>query len=418
MDNLKATEIYRLIDEEYQDSFVCAPIFNEEVCTEPFVISESDYEHLKLRFDTTQTFFKKSLELFEASLRGDLEPSLTGFLLNDAFGWREVTFYEEFREFTCQTPRFYRTDESSNGKILELQCPGSGWGDLELLRRVYQGIGLADRVSGFIPAKRISDDISKLCGVMNPSVFHMLDNASNPSSMRYLFSVTQPPLRYWGYHPSVKYGHVNFIRSHSVRSLFAENFFEARISETGSRRPFFDLPPNPIFDQKMLLCLPFMRSTRRYFPDSVRNAIAYTAPIVDDGFEDEDGTRHSLRELAEIPRSRRRFYLKYGGCDTNLNWGSKAVWRLDGTQKDVGRIIGTVLQDTRAGRPWIIQREEAQKSKVGVWSRNSEEFDVSNRTSKISCFYGPSGLIGIRAMFSRFYKVHGQPSTALSLVLT
>jgi hypothetical protein len=242
----------------------------------------------------------------------------------------------------------------------------------------------------------------------------MLDNSSNPASMRYLISqICHDDVPHWGYSRDVKASDIGLIRSHSVRGLIGENLFEHRVLRARDGEVMFDLPPNPIFDQKLLLALPFFDRTREFFSDAIRDTLAFSSVVAETGFDDVDGEFVSFDAFLDRPRKQRRYFAKYAGVDTNVNWGGMSVFRLDGN--DARMHIERMVTETRAGRPWIIQPEYAEKEQVLILKRDSEEPKEERLTSKYSCFYGPAGLLGIRSMHRGHFKVHGQSATAIGL---
>ena len=410
-----SSNAFRYIDSEYDYPFVGDALFNEGINISPLPMSSKVIEERRERHAMFIQFFRICGDIFKNSFQRGGNRAIYRFLLNDAEQWRPISFYRKFENIVLRPPHFFRTDESANGKVLEIQCPGSGWGDIDLLTRCYKEMGIAESFWFDRTGDRCAEMISEITEQESAHVFHMLDSASNPSSMRYFFRMTQPPLKYWGYHRDVRYAKVDYVRSHSVRSLFTENLFETRLTGAIDGKIFFDLPPNPIFDQKLLLCLPFEPGFREHFSDNIREMLAFSTLATPDGFRDMTGEFLSWSDFSKRSARHRRYFLKYGGCDTNVNWGSRAVFRLDGTNKNLRALLSSTLNAIRRGKPWIVQPEEAQKAVVSAVFRNGNVLSDQEMTSKHSCFYGPGGLVGIRTMHREHFKVHGQPSTVIGL---
>jgi hypothetical protein len=76
--------------------------------------------------------------------------------------------------------------------------------------------------------------------------------------------------------------------------------------------------------------------------------------------------------------------------------------------------LGKAIQETKAGRPWLLQAEEGSKEPVEYWCRSGKSHN-DHLQSKVSTFYGPSGTLGVLLMYRRFYKVHGQEETVVNI---
>jgi hypothetical protein len=174
--------------------------FRELCQPEPMFVSE---EFASLRVERIQyinEFFTSAIAVFRAALDGDLPPVVLEFLLNDAPRNLGFEYHRELESALLHRPRFLRTDEGMSGQVMEFQCPGSGWGDLELLRRAYIDAGCQEKtLLRFSPADRYVAAVQRLTGHDRPSVLQLLDNASAPVGMRYHIASTSSVLRYWGY---------------------------------------------------------------------------------------------------------------------------------------------------------------------------------------------------------------------------
>ena len=361
-------------------------------------------------------FFTGCLDVFGDCL-SEATPSaaqVREFLLNDTPASLGPSFHTSLPRAVWRPPAFFRTDESLSGKVLEIQCPGSGWGDLSLLQDVYGESGDLVVKSLDRHDRRIAAELAALCPLGDPTVLHLLDNASVPALMRYLILSTRPEVRYWGYDRGVKLDKCRFIRSHSVFGLAAANYFQTYLAEADAGRLRFDLPPMVLFDQKAPLALPFWEPTRDRFSDAVRSAIAYTYPLSVNGFRDENGEWVPVDKFRARPPTGRRYYLKYAGTDVNVNWGSRSVFRL--SQKDFRTRLDRALAETARGRCWVVQKECADKEVVQYFLRHDDEPTTQRMNVKYSGFYGPNGLLGIKTMHRRHFKVHGGEHTAIGLV--
>ncbi|HEY5214953.1 MAG TPA: hypothetical protein VIJ38_18230 [Acidobacteriaceae bacterium] len=408
-------EVYRALDNILAASPGETPGLCEFVQTAPVAIPDWVFSMRRERIVEFQRFFGTAANIFSEAVNGKRTPLLLRLLLNDVPMCYAADFHRALPREAWTCPRFYRTDESVNGKVFEIQCPGSGWGDLQLLRNFYSNHGHSPALTEYAPSLAVADEIVNLCSDSSPSVLHLLDNASNPTSMRYLMATTQPPLRYWGQHRSVRNGDCQFVRSHSFFGLVAENLFKERLRLAAAGRARFDLPPVLVFDEKIALCLPFLDETQSYFTDAIRNILTYSHPVFENGFKDENGQWVSIQDFLKRRPSERRYFLKYAGCDVALNWGSRGVYRLDDRQATIH--LTRAVEDSKQDRFWLIQPEISEKEHIEYFTRSDKGAVQEQLTAKYSCFYGPTQLIGIRTMHRRHYKVHGQDDTVIGLAV-
>lgn len=388
--------------------------FNENILIEPISITEDVYNVRVSNFNSIQEFLNTVINILRNSLNenDNLSTKIKSLLLNDSIENIPHSFYQALDDKIWSTPKFYRTDESKGGKIFEIQCPGSGWGDVILLEKLFKS-----KFNNKYPYYNIHDnfieEVKKITGKNIPSVMHLLDNSSNPSSMRYFIRETSKGLRYWGFDKEAINAKCDFIRSHSVYGLIAENLFKIRLEKAKNNEVHFDLPPLLIFDQKMILCLPFLDETKHLFKDEIRQTLAYSYTFTPQGFRDFDGSWVTVEEFKNRTKSNRMYFLKYGGCDTSINWGSRAVYRLD--SHSCNKYIDLALTDFNNNRPWIIQRDCSNKERISYLERNKNEIQTKNLTAKYSSFYSPSGLLAIRTHHRQNTKVHGQEDSIVGM---
>lgn len=140
-----------------------------------------------------------------------------------------VAYHKALPSCCWEIPMIFRTDESISGKIYEIQAPGSGWGDLSLYAKGYKELGykLPDWILDF-PSKYENCFIDNIDN-KSPRIFHMLDAASVPHSMRYLMAITSN-LRYWGLDKDVNMHDIDYVVSHSVVSIVTSNYFKDYLS--------------------------------------------------------------------------------------------------------------------------------------------------------------------------------------------
>jgi hypothetical protein len=385
--------------------------FNEYLLADPIFINDEQYDQRRVNYQNIRDLFITARNIFKeiVSKNSRFSQSLKYLLLNDSNSQISENFYSILPPEAWTIPVFFRTDESKAGKIFEIQCPGSGWGDVVLLESVLKN----NYTNGALPfydlVNTYVNSLQRHFDGYTPSVMHLLDNSSNPSMMRYFISKTSSYLKYWGYSKEVKNAECNFIRSHSVYGLIAENLFKHRLKLVEGGKAKFDLPPLLIFDQKMTLCLPFLEETRGLFSEDIRKMLVYTNPIYPRGFRDFGGNWITIEDFLKRPPGQRKYFLKYGGCDTSANWGSRAVYRLD--TKAASDLLKKATLDFINNRPWVIQPASSEKETVTYLTRTNDQPITENLTAKYSTFYGPNGVMSIRTHHRKSTKVHGQPDS-------
>jgi hypothetical protein len=393
-----------------------APALGQLLAPRPLVLSPAAWELRRRRVTVIQTFFRVTLDLFTASLRGEADPRIAELLINDCSQALGADHHRNLAAPLFTAPMFFRTDEAPDGTLYELQCPGSGWGDYELVRDLYAEHGLLGGEAS-VPslARGFVDEVTEL-GLADAPILHLMDNASAPAGVRYFINRTRPYLRYFGWDADIRSMACGLIRSHCFFSTMAENFASRRLraaEETG--RPVFDLPPHVTFAQKAPMALPFWSVTRGSFPDSVRGLFPHTQLVTPEGFEMPDGEHIALAQFANLPKSSRRFYLKYAGCDPAWNWGSQSVTRLHGSGRSVLADLERAARQTAAGSPWIVQPERTGREAV-TWidpASGRERHGVFH--TKLSAYHGPRGLLAILSESRNHTKVHSQADTVVRL---
>jgi hypothetical protein len=388
--------------------------FTQLLPTRPYLMPSAVRCLYDSRLPLIRAFQQKALDIFRAALNNNTHPAILHWLINETLDSLGVSYHRglEDRHFTL--PVFFRTDEVRPGRINEIQCPGSMWGELQLAFEYAEEMGYS--LGSIFPADQFAAQLSDLLQEA-PLVHHLLDNTSAPAGMRYWIEKTRPGVRYWGIDHGIKVRDCNFIRSHSFYGLCGDNEFLPRLSKVGSGVRY-DLPPHVLFDQKAPLILPFWSMTRRSFSDETRDLFPFTTPLLPAGIELPDGTCMSIENFSRLPRSQRSYYLKYAGANVALNWGSKAVYRLhnmgSGACLD---FLRQCLSGYERGAIWLLQKEETQDDEIEYLTRDGKLHRGSFR-AKFSGFYGPKGCFGVLAMHRQHFKVHGQEETVLSPVMT
>lgn len=400
---------YDWLDKEINKTFPESTIgFTQLIATEPQFKSIRANSRLKIIHD----FQDKCIEIFRKSLE-DNDSVLLNWLINETPTSVGLDYHRALSDDCFKKPVFFRTDEMDFGKIAEIQCPGSHWGELELLYNYYKDYFDL----GKEPTKKFIEQLKGYLKKTSPTVLYLTDNSSAPAGVRYFISKTRPEIRYWGIDSMVESKSCDFIRTHSFFGLCGENYHKLRLDLVGNSLEY-DYPPYVLFDQKATLVLPFWSKTRDLFSDDIRDLIIYSTPLVSNMIELENGEELSIEEFSKKPQSQRKYYLKYAGSDVTKNWGSRGVYRLSNESSiSCETLLKRCLKASEQGNIWMLQKEISNKKEISYFDRE-EKKKCEKRNVKYSSFYGPMGLIGILGYYRNHFKVHGQNDTVLSLVVS
>ena len=353
--------VYEWADSPINSSPRYATGFTELLATKPYRVSPVVQRLYESRLPVIRSFQRIALEVFRASLRNETHPAVLHWLMNETPDCVGIRYHRNLEDRHFTLPVFFRTDEVKPGRIAEIQCPGSAWGELQLAFEYAVEMGYLGRekspADGF--AAQLTDFLKDA-----PVVHHLLDNASAPPGMRYFIEKTRPRVRYWSIDRGVRGDDCNFIRSHAFFSICSDKDFIPRLAKVGSGITY-DLPPHILFDNKAALVLPFWSMTRESFSDEIRDLFPFTTPLLPAGIELPDGTRISIEEFSRLPQSRRSYFLKYAGASLALNWGSRAVYRL----RNLGSgacldFLRQCLRGFEKGQIWLLQKEESQEDEI------------------------------------------------------
>lgn len=379
----------------------------------PYRIPTKEWKSIDARNAALRAWHASSLRLLEASIRGDSHPALAVSLLDHLpphVGWNH---HRNLQLAKINTPVFFRTDQTADGVIFEVQCPGSLWGVHELLREFYETWGDDGARSTPSLAAEFAGALQRRLGC-RPVIHHLLDNSSHPAGERFFIQRARRHASYFGY-DEVRPNDCNFVRGHDFFALLVENFAARRLQRLTDGTLLYDLPPVVLFDQKLLLTLPFDPETRGEYSDAVRRLFPYTALLRPSGIVLEDGNRVTIEQFAALPRAQRAFFLKYAGSDVSRNWGSQSVFHL----AKLGRAAcESALRDAaarfEAGERWLLQRACESRETVSYITR-AGAVETTSAHSKHSVFYGPDGALASLIMFEDFYKVHGSNETVTTI---
>lgn len=410
--------MYELLADEMAASAGVATGFTQLLSASSEVLLKDQLHELRQHGRVILRYFETIRRLFYEALSDDGRQELVPLLLGDAPAHLGADFHKALPErIRLAVPLYFRTDESRLGNVLEIQCPGSLWGDHRLVAMAATEMGIVDSsLQGLDLTAAFASSLTDLVSKSGTIVHHLIDNSSAPHTARYFIAdaAKRCGVPHYGVSPDVGARDCNFVRSHSVYGLAAENFFHDRVSR---KEVVFDLPPSLVFDQKAPLSLPFEVETRDEFDDEIRNLLAFTSVVKPEGLL-LPGTdkRIGISDFARLPRRSRRYYLKYAGTDVAKNWGSMAVYSLEreSQEKCLARLTAAA-DDFAKGCPWVIQ-EADEVSYDETWLTRGSDPESRTLDSKYSRFFGGHEMLGALRQGRKFYKVHGQRDTVVRLV--
>ena len=408
------TSVYDILNNNIYNLVRSEAGFTMRIAKGLITIDELEYNNFNNRHSILLEYFNGVINVYKEIVK--LPPYLLKALFGDCPRNLNFDFHRALGNELITPPVFFRTDESSPGRILEIQCPGSQWGEYQVVVDF-----LFEKNSEMLREYSLSDKFSEhLCRYLHaeePVVHHLLDNSSIPHTMNYFIQKTRNKIKYFSLDKKIKQLDCNFIRSHSVYGLVAENFFWHRVEQGKKSKLFFDLPPFIPFDEKISLSLPFNNDTKQFFSDNVRSILAYTTPILTNEIQLENSEKINFENFSKMSRSTRNYYLKYAGSDVSINWGSRAVYRLSNcNSEDCLTYLTNALRDfTVFGRCWILQKEEKCYHEIS-WIKTDNSIITETLPTGFRGFYGPFGLLGIGALHRSHYKIHGQEDTIFSIV--
>lgn len=402
----KAEDCYAFL--EWQSNEVTRSLvgFTGLITPVPDTLTAAQWESLATRYAAIKEWQAMTLELFAASLAGQAAPAVADLFLREIPPYLASLHHDIVSTFPVETPVFFRTDEAALGKIVEVQAPGSLWGTYEQLQDYYraQGFTLGPDLS-----ERWADALAGKLG--KPPINHHFFNLFWASES-YFAQKARRFVRYYGYDKGVRPLDCNFVRAHHYLMLVDEALFTRRREAWLAGLLHYDVPPIAIYQQKIQMCLPFWTPTRQFYSDTVRELFPYTGLVTPQGVVLEDGEDISLAQFSALPRRRREYFLKYGGPDMSRNWGAMSVFNLAKlSQRACLELLERVIGGSGC---WILQRACTQSCEVDYVQRDLSVGHIKVHP-KYSCFYGPSGLLGVLNMYEAFYKVHGSTETIMTV---
>ena len=403
---------YQTIVEVSLDATRSPATFDGLVTPSRYVYPADVGQRIDRTVDELLRFQRAALDVFRASMTGDASPSIARAFLDHLPAFVGWDHHRSLRLERVQPPMFFRTDQTPDGKVLEVQCPGSLWGVHEVLSELYDEKAKPTRPQ---LSRQYVGLVQDRLGAV-PKVHHLLDNSSHPAGEQFFIQrARQGGARYFGYDTPLRPQECNLVRAHDFLSLLTENFGNERLVRFAAGEQLYDLPPVAVFDQKLLMALPFWEPTRDFFSDGCRDLFPYTTVLEPSGLRIASGEQLSIERFSALSRRKRGYYLKYAGADISRNWGSRSVFHLGKLSAAAcERLLKEALGSYRHGDRWIVQEEVPSYATIAFVTRDGA-VESGEFHAKWSVFCGPEGAMGVLLMFERFYKVHASIDTVATV---
>ncbi|WP_194916528.1 hypothetical protein [Catenulispora rubra] len=361
-------------------------------------------------------FFEGCLRVYLAVLAGDVPREVGAALYGDLPEHLGLEFHRSLGAAAVTAPHSFRTDESLDGKIFEIQAPGSGWGEYLLAVEYLADLaGSHDRdtlgTDGEATAIAYTSALRQALGTVDPCVMYLIDTAGGQTGVRYFLERTRAAgTFYFGLDPGIGADDVHHIRSHNLASLFTEHRPALHLARALDEPFLYDQSLNSMFYSKVTTALPFWRHTRSLFSDRDRDLFPYTAILEADGVQMPDGRLASRAAFAH-ELARRPYLLKYAGSDPYSGSGGTGIHLLDGASTRSLELLNQAWDQSATGRTWIVQ-----EAVFGPYPEWDEQFpDVPGRVPKLSVLCALGTVLGSMILAGTRTIVHAGGSAALAV---
>lgn len=328
---------------------------------EAYAISQHKYENLMSMGETLQDLLKKVNELYRKAILANDRLFLsfweTGFLRNNAI---RKTHRRFFLNNAYMLPHIIRIETTDCKHIIEYHA---GWKGTELLRNVeklkeyyasyphhtayyyegwetFQGLKiLLESIFGAIHVKKGLELFKQ----------DYIDPA--------LVIQRSPHVLFQGWLPQIT------ARWNPLMQRVCYNGLYALYQRFSKGEIIIDPPPNMLLESKIL---PAIMNHERYgdlFTEKERTLFPQTSLITKAlQIKHEKGIL-SLDTIATLPKSARRYIIKYAGANMKRNFGGKNVFLLSAYSKKGARdLLHYALKDWQLYKePWIIQENVSHK---------------------------------------------------------
>lgn len=396
-------------------------IYDIEIGTGPLTIDKAAQQQVVACGLAIREWLEQTADLLIASIQSG-DPKLTYLMKLLQMGMepfaQEVVDYVISRK-GISIPTVVRADIPDFRRAVEVNVVGGGWGTMCSLQKTLLP-GNTDRLlGGGALDERFSAELRHLVEQSNPEILAIGTQGTGEGGARYFverlrqnglsvefYASPDRPTDLNGTNVVVAWASDSIVDESLADLGFWDKYVNGNLSLLGSPLDFLAC--------KTAIALPFHPWTKKYYSSAVRSIFPETI-IVDrsngPGLPTDDGRCVPWESVHELPRSQRRWILKYGGLGDWRACGSTAVFDLEVAKSQTQQLIGMALADAKRKDVWIVQRKIDQTYKIPVW-RNNNELEEAKAHMRFGCVYyfpqeGGVSVLGGTSLFNRNWKVHG-----------
>ncbi len=254
--------------------------------------------------------------------------------------------------------RFFRADVMGDGRIAELQCPGSGWAYTQILEECY-GIPAAN--SSIVKAYR---DFSN-----GQTLSWWLHDVNHIRSVRHLVKMCQKAgvlINLAETEPDRDSKNVSvMIKRPPLPELITTDSGRRLCARWLADEVHLDLLPTMVPETKYLMALLYHPKTHHLYTDEERGICPPTYFV--DAWDTKIVNNNRVWIIEKAIERHRPLILKYGGAIRHLRGGCHAVYNLgirNMKHAERRKFVDIAIADYQRGEAWIVQDFVNQKRVV------------------------------------------------------
>ncbi len=395
--------------------------FNLQV-GEPFTITSGQWKALEDKGELVRELWGITHQLYNEE---SSESGLVTLLVESGLGWTAKAYQRSHyrRNNQISPPLFFRMDMADLDHAVEINSPGGGWPLMHMIQQVCNPEGQ--------PTPSIADSWAKAIREhtqLNYPVVRIPSISQTESGDRQFAEIlTQKGIltRIYSYCSALpKPTQFNLIIHDGLQQMSMSANWESIWQAYIHRRIRVEPAPSSIYDSKIMELLIWHPRTRTQYPDAARDLFPYSVLVASDAQVLLPGG--GKVGICDVPKRLCRngnYILKYAGADPIRNRSARQVYKLDNPgngRYGAQTLIQHAIVDWEVNHePWIIQERIRYKHPVTFLERSTGNLAEENLNARIMPAYAVNGsvnLIGLTAVYSSNWKVHGNPSSVLCAV--
>jgi hypothetical protein len=169
---------------------------------------------------------------------------------------KEQIDYLENDSKAITAPLFFRMDKAANDKIVEIQCPGSGWATLDAMLLAFFETKIISKPPRIIESMALI--IQAATKKAEPAVYYDKHSSYPGDSNLLLKMASASGINIHDTHLMLE--NFDYIKNHSYFSFRKNQYFKQALQSEA----IIDPPPLAIFSSKLFCCLPFHKDTQEF----------------------------------------------------------------------------------------------------------------------------------------------------------